>query len=364
MSRDDSDIIAVRDLPPGLPEPTDEAVSRTWHRIAAARRPARTRPGSRVLVPVLAAAVVAGLAVGGAVVFTPADAPWGTAGPGGGKVPRPNLAPAPPETVAALNALADAAEDGPPAAEARPGQLIYVRHDGWAASFHASGGRDIQLGDDPLRDMGPRVDPSKSAGSQDGSLEPQLLELWFEAEGMVMLSVTNGEATLDTDPAGDRDRLRLRGPSIHQPTPAWIAALPTDPDRLRAHLRGLVGEGGAWSTDHVLWTTLQAFYLHSDLLLSPAQRAALLRSYTGLHGITSAEVTVDGRRLVAVRQSEQQSGNEILFDPATGQAVGRRSVSLDAGVVVPPASGAPALDPNVIYQATWTQRVVDRVGDR
>ncbi|GFJ89109.1 hypothetical protein Prum_027510 [Phytohabitans rumicis] len=83
----------------------------------------------------LAAAVVAGLAVGGGVVFSSTEAPWGFGSPSGTKTKDANRAAAPAETVAALNALADKAAAGAAGATVQPGQYIYVKHDGWAASF-------------------------------------------------------------------------------------------------------------------------------------------------------------------------------------------------------------------------------------
>ncbi|MBL7262235.1 hypothetical protein [Paractinoplanes lichenicola] len=65
MSRTDPDLIAVRELPPGLAEPSDEAVARVWHKIAA--RPAPRRSSRRLWVPITAAAAV--LALVGAGIF-------------------------------------------------------------------------------------------------------------------------------------------------------------------------------------------------------------------------------------------------------------------------------------------------------
>jgi hypothetical protein len=343
MSRDDSDIIAVRDLPPGRPEPTDESVSRTWHRISAVRRPARTRTLPRILAPTVAATLVAGLVLGGALVLRPGSELLDFGAPSDDKTSEPNLAPAPPETVDALKALADAAARGPAAVEVRPGRYIFVRHDGWAASL-------------------PAVNDEN--GAQEGTIERQIRELWFDPAGMIMVSGTDGKADLGADPGAARAAFKERGAGLMYPTREWLAALPTDPERLRGRLRDLTGDGGAWSTDHALWSSLQEFYLSTDLLLAPELRAALLRSFTGLRGLTSSEVTVDGRRLVAVRHTERDNGDEILFDPATGAAVGRRSVMLSLDVTVSAPPEAPELEPGVTYQATWTQKVVAAVGAR
>ncbi|MGN9907233.1 CU044_5270 family protein [Phytohabitans sp. LJ34] len=345
MSRDDSDIIAVRDLPPGRPEPTEESVSRTWHHITAARRPARTRATSRILVPAMAATLVAGLVVGGVLVMRPGGGVLEFGAPSDDKTSEPNLAPAPPQTVAVLHALAEAATHGPAAVKVPPGQYIFVRHDGWAGAFRAA------------------VE-GNSAPPQEGEIERQIREMWFDPRGMVTMSVTDGQVDLGADPSAERGAFEREGPSLNWSTPEWLASLPTDPERLRTKLRELTGDGGAWSTDHALWSTLQELYLRADLVLGPEVRAALLLSFTGLRGLTSSDVTVDGRRLVAVRHTERGTGDEILFDPATGQAVGRRTVSQDPGVTVTAPADAPKLDPGVLYQATWTQKVVAAVGAR
>jgi len=367
MSREDSDIVAVRDLPPGRPEPTDESVHRTWHRITEARREARPRTPSRILVPVMAATIVAGLVVGGALVFRPGAEQLGVGTPSDDKTSEPNLTPAPPETVAALNALADAATRAAlPPPQVKPGQLIFVRHDGWAASFHIGVGAAPEEANPPkpASTERPEAGGSATAELEEGRIEEQIRELWFDPEGMVTLSITDGRTDMGVDPDTERGVFEQSGPSLDQPTPAWLASLPTDPDQLRGKLRELMGEEEAWSTDHALWSTLQEFYLRTDLLLTPELRSALLRSFTGLLGLTSSEAMVDGRRLVAVRHTERESGDEILFDPATGAAVGRRSVTSSPDVTVSAPAGTPRLDPGVTYQATWTQKIVTSVGAR
>ncbi|GAA4676762.1 hypothetical protein GCM10023263_09710 [Phytohabitans rumicis] len=289
----------------------------------------------------LAAAVVAGLAVGGGVVFSSTEAPWGFGSPSGTKTKDANRAAAPAETVAALNALADKAAAGAAGATVQPGQYIYVKHDGWAASFEIA---NATPGED-----------------ETGLIKPQPRELWFDPQGMVAQEQAGGGAPAQSV---QPESTASTGPSFAHPTPEWVASLPTDPDELRAKLRGEMGDEDAWSTDHQVWSAMQEFYASSDLLLSPQVRAGLLRAFTGLRGITSSEVQVDGRRLVAVRHTERESGDEILFDPATGHAVGLRSVTMSSKVTLVEPPNGPALDPGVMYQATWTQKVVSAVGAR
>ncbi|WP_344387648.1 hypothetical protein, partial [Asanoa iriomotensis] len=61
----DPDIVAVRDLPPGTTEPTDESVSRTWHALTRGQAVAPGRRRPRRWVPAAAALRAAGVAAGG-----------------------------------------------------------------------------------------------------------------------------------------------------------------------------------------------------------------------------------------------------------------------------------------------------------
>jgi hypothetical protein len=334
MSHTDPEVVAVRELPPGMPDVTDESVSRTW-RLMTARRSAPARSWPRLLVPVTAAAMVVGLAVGATVVFRPADLSFGSGStPAEEKTAESNLAPPSPEAVAVLNAMAAVAAEKPTTVPPiAPGQYVFVRHDGWAAAMSAH-----------------------DASNQTATVREQDREYWFDPQGMVLRA-----ASFDGEPARPEHESIPAGPAagtITRPTPEWLASLPTEPAKLLTELRSAMAEDGPWSVDHQLWSALQDFYLTCDLLLSSELRAGLLRAFTSLRGITSSEVTIDQRRLVAIRHTERGNGDEILFDPTTGRAVGRRSVDVDGTVTVDPASPV-RLGPGVTYQATWTQAVVD-----
>ena len=102
-------------------------------------------------------------------------------------------------------------------------------------------------------------------------------------------------------------------------------------------------------------------YSSCEILLTPKQRATLLRAFTGLSGLSMRYVTIDGRQLIAIRQTDGDSGNEIIFDPLTGRAVGRGSSYDGDDLTVIQAPNGPTLDPGVMYQATWTQSIVDKL---
>ncbi|MCW6011194.1 CU044_5270 family protein [Micromonospora sp. CPCC 205371] len=333
MSHTDPDVVAVRELPPGVPDPSDESVSRTW-RLITARRPAPAPLWTRLLVPVTAAAMVVGLAVGATVVFRPGGLSVGAGGvPSDEKTSEPNLAPPSPEAVAALKAMAEVAAGKPTTVPPiATGQYVFVRHDGWVAVV--------------------------SESSQVAKVEKQDRDYWFDPQGGLLRG-----SSFDGAPPRVEDqevpREQVLGSVIH-PTPKWLAQLPTDPIKLLDDLRGAMDKDAPWSIDHQVWTAMQDLYMRCDVLLNTEGRAALLRAFTSLRGITSSEVTIDKRRLLAIRHTERGSGDEILFDPTTGRAVGRRSVNVNSTLTLDPASPV-RLDPGVTYQATWSQQVVDEL---
>jgi hypothetical protein len=334
MNRNEPEILAVRQIPPAMADPADESVSRTWH-LMTRRRALADRPTRRYLrwaIPVVATAAVGALAVGVSLALPhksgnqPGGQPVVTLpSPENGKSPQPNTAVTTGDTVAALNALANKAQAGTQT-PIPAGKLMYVKHDGYATATNAGSGESHQ--------------------------EPQLREYWFDPQGAILLKCIADGVDMATQPKSDmegniaqaRAYLAEHGPGIHNPTPQWLASLPTDPAALRSKLRELIGnEAPAWSTDHELWSAMNDFYLYGDLMLTPQQRATFLRSFTGLKGLTSSEVLVGGKRLIAIRHTERGHGDEVLFDPETGMAVGRASVTSEGSRE---------------YQATWTQAIV------
>jgi hypothetical protein len=344
----DPDLAAVRDLPPGTTDPTDESVSRTWHLMT--RRQAEPMPArSRRWVPAGAAVVVAGLAAGGVVLFggggggtvaieagaVPSSPPSATttAPPAGGAV---NAAPTgpvklPPSTRidarTAVNRLLSAVADSP-TQTVRPDQFIYTRMDGVTSS-------------DNIGDSAP------AAMARDEQ------ELWFAPEGMV--AVGNSRSGTDpTDPhSGDKGTAEtpvvpVDKPSIWQPTPAWLAGLPTQPAALKAELLEGIGDNDKWSDDHLLSKEIGELLVSSEPLLSGEVRVGMLKIVKGWSGLQARETVIDGRKVWALRHTEQGQFNELLFDPATGRAVGR-------------ASG---VGDEIGYQVLWTHKIVSKVGDR
>jgi hypothetical protein len=137
-------------------------------------------------------------------------------------------------------------------------------------------------------------------------------------------------------------------PGIWQPTPEWLAGLPTSPSALKAELLAGMGRNDKWSDDHLLAKEIGELLFSSELLLPADVRVAMLKSIKTWKGLSARETVFDGKRVWAIRQTEQGNLNELLFDPATGRAVGR----------------ANGVENTISYQVLWTHKLVGKAGER
>jgi hypothetical protein len=124
-----------------------------------------------------------------------------------------------------------------------------------------------------------------------------------------------------------KDALTRYGPSIVRPTPAWAAGLSSDPTVLLADLRAGVAASGAARPDLALVDGVTVVLRDLMGYLAPAQRRAIYQVLARLPsvGVRSADpVEIDGRSLVAVTMYASGDRTDLLFDPGTGLANGRR----------------------------------------
>ncbi|HEX5596067.1 MAG TPA: CU044_5270 family protein [Micromonosporaceae bacterium] len=339
MSHTDPDITAVRQLPPGTLEPTDESVSRTWYRLTA-RRTQRHRPRSpqRLLIPAAAGAVVVGLVIGAAVLLAPGN---------GGPALQPGAVPVlgvPTDVKTEMDRLIRAAERIEPL-PLSDGELIYVHNEGVSTLLHGAG--------------------------DSGVLEAEKHQMWLDPQGMIPLRIIRNGKDFTKDTENDhaaevaqaRQQLTADGPSLLRPTPQWLADLPTDPAVLRAQLLAAIGEN-SWSEEHRLVNGLVDLFVRVEPVLTPPVRVAFYRLLGDIDGTTAMEITVEGRVLVAIRHEENGSATDLLFDPLTGRSAGRRSAVSSDDVRISPAPGVdPAtFDPTVLSQSIWTHTIVSKVG--
>ncbi|RZU73921.1 hypothetical protein EV384_2355 [Micromonospora kangleipakensis] len=315
MSRTEPDLVAVRDLPPGRPEPTDESVSRTWYTIIHRLSDRRLR-SRRWLVPVTAAAVVAALVVGAVTLFAPDRTP-----------------PAPLNPRQVMDRLIDKAARIEPV-EVPPGQLLYVRAENT---------------------------------QRPGRAVPGTTETWFDGQTVMPLRVrVDGTDTSVDGPdkpgstAEDNRNIVAAGGNWYFPTPGWLARAPTEPAALFAQLGKESFGAFTDSRPEREWEViaiLAGLLSRAEPRLSPELRVGLYRLIADLDGLVASEVTVDGRRCWAVGLTTDTSGGTaaLLFDQGSGRVIGKRDVQRQG-----PGPGAPAPSggPTSVQETRWTFAVV------
>ncbi|MBE8519622.1 CU044_5270 family protein [Amycolatopsis sp. H6(2020)] len=144
-------------------------------------------------------------------------------------------------------------------------------------------------------------------------------------------------------------------PGVSNPTPAWVASLPTDPQRLLEVFRADAGSNPKHSDAYLTFKTVVSFAARADALLTPAVRTALYQAIGSIPGIerTPGQTDLAGRPGVAVGRTDEGVRTEIILDPVTSRVLGTRMVA--AG-----RAGVPA--GTVLGWSTNDQRVVDAIG--
>lgn len=194
-------------------------------------------------------------------------------------------------------------------------------------------------------------------GSGDWRWEPEHHEMWLDPLGFRPLRIIRNGQTMLNEGEPDRHPMavaqRRQRANLHYPTVEWLAALPTDPAALEALLLR-ESKQESWSNRYGMWEALSDLFRRADLALRPDVRVAIYDVMAAEDGLTATVVYVDGRRLYAIGRVERDHGQQIIFDPETGRAVGRRWVAL-SDVEPNPADG-------VMSWSLWRQAVVDVVG--
>lgn len=342
MSHEEREIQQLREFRSELADPSAERLAQVRARLTNRPTPVRrTRWSMRGLaVPAFVAAAVLAVAVGAGVVALDGD-PSGAAPPAAPpsemptddqqtssqSEPDPVTAAEHQAAVTLLEQLATSAGTGPAPLIVPAGQLLYVRQSAGQSYTH---------------------------------------ELWLEVNGGIGLMIRrtdNGQQIVVPDPRNPKDnhateveeqrqRLAKDGPSLWQPTPEFLAGLPTDPASLRSLIATTAAQGGgSWSPDYAIVDFLRNFLYNTDPLITPQVRAALYRMLAELPSIgsTGELIDIDGRKVYAIAQSERGQRQELLIDAQTGRIVGSRS-SVGSG------SGQ-------AFPELWTYAVVAKAGD-
>lgn len=168
--------------------------------------------------------------------------------------------------------------------------------------------------------------------SADGS-RPGLLR---EAGGPDTPLGTDGPVeTLDGPGATPRpSTLNASEPSISNPTHAYVASLPTDPDTLMELIRDETrGEGQ--DPDQRAFTAIGE--LLAETWAPPKVGAALYRAAAKIPGVTVVHAADDatGREGVAVARTAHGEQTQWIFDRTTYAFLGERTVLAEAGDMRP-----------------------------
>ncbi|MFB7408533.1 CU044_5270 family protein [Streptomyces sp. NPDC056202] len=302
--------------PPPVPELAPERDRELRHTVlrtalasgdGAAAHPARerrARGGLRlgwIAAPVAACAVVAG-----AVVLAPQEGPAGS--PGRVSAGRP----AAPDAVRVLSGAALAAASAP-APDARPGGYVYVK------SLVAHAGADAAGGPAALPPAHQREVWLPVDGGRPGLLrEPGAADTELGAE-LPVYELDGPGAT------PRRTTLATAAPSVTNPTHAYVAALPTDPDALLRLVRDQTraGEGDA---DQRAFTAIGT--LLAETWAPPKVTAALYGAAARIPGVTLLPSAKDaaGREGVAVARTAHGEQTQWIFDRSTSAFLGERTV--------------------------------------
>ncbi|MFD8597158.1 CU044_5270 family protein [Kitasatospora sp. NPDC059646] len=298
----------------------------------APRRPARYRRPVRIAVPALACA----LTVVGVVTVDPG----GSAGHDRAAVTGDGAA-GTPRAVRLLDRAALAAA-GAEQSRVRADQFVYVESRVAYAARSTAGGPAITA---PVHT---RQVWLSADGSRPGLLrEEGAPDTRLGENGPVLHLARPGETAGPDTPRGN-------GPSIGEPTNAYVASLPTDPDTLLRLIREQTrGEGQ--DPDQ------RAFTAIGDLLAEtwapPQVSAALYRAAGRIAGVTEVASAVDaaGREGVAVARTAHGQQTQWVFDRTTYAFLGERTVLVEAGEAGPAGTV-------VGTSAVLAKAAVDRVG--
>jgi hypothetical protein len=186
-------------------------------------------------------------------------------------------------------------------------------------------------------------------------------EMWLDPQGMIPLRIDidgadtskGPKSNMEADIATARQVFAQEGPNLRMPTPQFLAGLPTDPAALLDMVTALNENtklGGAYYVSNEIGQLLWEY----GAVITPPVRVAFYHALSTVSR-TATELTVDGRRLYALREPDTGRGfaEELLLDPSTGQAAGRRSLALGGQGQVTPTD-----------LVLWRYAVVGTVGQR
>ncbi|WP_030762825.1 CU044_5270 family protein [Streptomyces griseus] len=291
--------------PPPVPEFAPEREREVRRALMASVRPGRTaawwtRRAVRFAVP----AVVCGVAAGAVLVAAPPDP----------REQRPAVRAEGASSVLSRAALAAAAA---PAPDARPGEFVYVESLVSRAGRPAGGGaavvepvhrRQVWLSAD-----GSRPGLLREEGAADTELAPRLPVYELDHRGAAPRATT----------------MEPGAPSVTEPSHAYVAGLPTDPEALLRLVREQTRTGGG-DADQRAFAAIGT--LLAETWAPPRVTAALYGAAARIPGVVVVPSARDaaGREGVAVARASGGERTQWVFDRSTSAFLGERTVLVAA----------------------------------
>jgi len=155
-------------------------------------------------------------------------------------------------------------------------------------------------------------------------------------------------------PAGERPE-----PGPYNPTPAYLASLPTDPDQLLDALRDPPHpekpDPGGQQAAQKIFDRVAYLVQRADAILTPQLRTALYQALATLPGVKRipGRTDLEGRSGVAIGLTDDCSETQLILDPTTSRVLGVREI------VVGCAKGL--AQGTVVAHSTTDQRIVGSV---
>jgi hypothetical protein len=224
---------------------------------------------------------------------------------------------------------------------AGPDQYIYVRTDSWAVNgAEIKGGRHLEKLVEVVSQNWVPTERSRDWLLRGGPTGRSVWLVGSDAEA----KAAGLPATVFTRPGfdvtaacGDFAPSRNTAPSCadpgippgwQNPTPAWLAGLPTDPQGMASRLRADATVNSRGDAELVVYVNdvLQTGLVPARVRAVLYQALALLPDLT----VTQKEANLAGRVGVAIGVDDPTypTRDDIIIDPGTGQYIGERTVQL------------------------------------
>jgi hypothetical protein len=252
---------------------------------------------------------------------------------------------------------------------AGPSQYTYIRTDSWAsAGIAPKGGRTLEKLVEVVAQTWVPTDRSRDWLLRRAPTGHSTWLVGSDAEATAAGAPANwlDQSSVDsTAPCGDFFPPPNTAPSCadtstspgwQNPTPAWLAGLPTDPAGMLSRLRADAPDNTRGDAELVTYVNdaLQTGLVPAKVRAVLYQALALLPDLT----VTQNEANLAGRTGVAmgVDDPADPTRADIIIDPATGQYIGARTVQLSTRDGIKAGT--------VIEFSAVTTSVVDGLGEQ